>query len=210
MRSSPGARGRVLHQHLRLAIHACGVTLSVGCMGSTPSVRGTSLLTRSDSTQKVLLMVGGTTTTRSCPASRTAKTARIRFMSIELPSRTTRTSSPVGRWRGPAHPRELHPTSSRRCEGGVRLRPVTAAGTCQYNRCSANAGCFPPSRGRRPRRKQHAHRAAAQKESGDHAGERSGEHEQRHVDIPPEHARRIVQPSRNLKRNVGHRRVAVR
>jgi hypothetical protein len=29
------------------------------------------------------------------------------------------------------HPCELHPTISRRCEGGVRLSPVMAAGTCQ-------------------------------------------------------------------------------
>jgi hypothetical protein len=41
------------------------------------------------------------------------------------------------------HPGELHPTISRRCEGGVRWSPVMAAGTCQYSRCSAKAGCLP-------------------------------------------------------------------
>ena len=30
-----------------------------------------------------------------------------------------------------AHPLELHPISSRRCEGGVRFRPLTAAGKYQ-------------------------------------------------------------------------------
>jgi hypothetical protein len=46
------------------------------------------------------------------------------------------------------------------------------------------------------------------KEPGDHSGQACGEHQQRHVEIPPEHAWRIVQAARNLKRCVGHRRIA--
>jgi hypothetical protein len=68
----------------------CGVTSSVSCIRKYAICCRYSALTRSDSTQKVLLIVGGTSTTRSRSDRRTVKKASTTLTSSEPVSSTAR------------------------------------------------------------------------------------------------------------------------